>query len=154
METTTETAVERTVEIDASPKTVWDFLVDPAKMERWMGSEITLEPNPGGAYRVNVIEGHVASGEIVEVDPPRRLVHTFGWEPEAGNENPVGPGSTRIEIELEPSGDGTILTFRHTGLPGAEASASHAHGWDHYLARLVVAAQGGDPGADPGPAGM
>jgi uncharacterized protein YndB with AHSA1/START domain len=154
METTTEAAVERRVEIDARPETVWEFLVDPAKMERWMGSEITLEPRAGGAYRVNVIEGHVASGEVVEVDPPRRLVHTFGWEPEGGNENPVGPGSTRIEIELEPSGDGTTLTFRHTGLPGAEAAGAHAHGWDHYLARLVVAAQGGDPGADTGPAGM
>jgi hypothetical protein len=37
----------------------------------------------------------------------------------------------------------------HRDLPDNEATASHAHGWDHYLARLVVAARGGDPGTDP-----
>ena len=154
METTTETSVEREIAIDASPDTVWEFLVDPEKMGRWMGSSATLDARPGGEYRVDVIAGHVASGEFVEVERPRRLVHTFGWEPEGGEENPVPPGSSRIEIELEPSGDGTILRFRHVGLPGAEVAAAHAHGWDHYLARLAVAARGDDPGEDRGPEGM
>lgn len=154
MAATTETAVEREVTIDAGPETVWEFLVDPEKMSRWMGSGATLDPRPGGDYRVDVIDGHVASGEFVELDRPRRLVYTFGWEPEGESPNPVGPGSTTIEIELEPAGDGTRLTFRHTGLPGAEAAGMHAHGWDHYLQRLVVAAGGGDPGEDTGPAGM
>ena len=35
------------------------------------------------------------------------------------------------------------------GLPSQEAIEKHAHGWDHYLARLAVAAGGGDPGRDP-----
>ena len=93
-----------------------------------------------------MIGGHIASGEFVELDPPRRLVHTFGWETEGGQENPVPPGASTIEIELEPSGAGTLLKFRHYGLPGAEAAASHAHGWDHYLSRLVIAGRGDDPG--------
>jgi len=59
-----------------------------------------------------------------------------------------------IEIVLEPSGAGTTLKFRHYGLPGAEAAQSHAHGWDHYLARLVIAGRGDDPGEDRGPEGM
>jgi uncharacterized protein YndB with AHSA1/START domain len=93
-----------------------------------------------------VIPGHTASGEFVEVDPPRRLVHTWGWE--TGSEDSVQPGSTTVEYELIPSGDGTLLRFTHRDLPNAEAAASHAHGWDHYLERLVLAASGGDPGAD------
>jgi len=101
-----------------------------------------------------VIQGHIASGEFVELDPPRRLVHTFGWETEGGQENPVPPGASTIEIVLEPSGAGTTLKFRHYGLPGAEAAQSHAHGWDHYLARLVIAGRGDDPGEDRGPEGM
>ena len=101
-----------------------------------------------------MIGGHIASGEFVELDPPRRLVHTFGWESEGGEENTVPPGASTIEIELEPSGAGTTLRFRHYDLPGAEAARSHAHGWDHYLARLVVAGGGGDPGEDRGPEGM
>ena len=51
--------------------------------------------------------------------------------------------------ELTPEGDGTLLRFVHSGLPSDEAAASHAHGWDHYLERLVSAAEGGDPGRDP-----
>jgi uncharacterized protein YndB with AHSA1/START domain len=148
METTTETVIEREVEIEASPATVWEFLADPEKLARWFGSRASLDPRPGGEYRVDGIVGHVASGEFVELDPPRRLVHTFGWEPEGGKENPVPPGSSTIEIELEPSGDGTLLKFRHYGLPDADAVRQHSFGWDHYLARLVIAGAGGDPGED------
>src|SRR5919202_4061710 len=98
METTTETSVEREIAIDASRETVWEFLVDPEKATRWMGSNATLEARPGGEYRVDVIAGHVARGEFVEVERPRRLVPTFGWEPEGGESNPVPPGSSTIEI--------------------------------------------------------
>jgi uncharacterized protein YndB with AHSA1/START domain len=154
METTTETSVERELAIDASPETVWGFLVDPEKMTRWMGGEAWFDPRPGGQYRVDVIQGHIASGEFVELDPPRRLVYTFGWEPEGGRPNPVPPGSSTIEIELTPTGDGTTLRFRHSGLPSAEAAEAHTVGWDHYLGRLAVAARGDDPGEDRGPENM
>jgi hypothetical protein len=71
---------------------------------------------------VDVIDGHVAQGEFVELDPPRRLVHTFGWEPKDGRRILCPPGASTIEIELEPSGAGTLLKFRHYGLPGPEAA--------------------------------
>ena len=74
--------------------------------------------------------------------------------PRSGTTTKRPEGSSTIEFELEPSGAGTILKFRHYGLPGAEAAQSHAHGWDHYLARLVIAGRGGDPGEDRGPEGM
>jgi uncharacterized protein YndB with AHSA1/START domain len=96
-----------------------------------------------------VVPGHTASGEFVEVDRPRRLVHTWGWEPGEEGANPVPPGSSTIEYELIPEGNGTKLRFTHRGLPTKEAGESHEHGWDHYFARLAVAASGGDPGPDP-----
>ena len=150
MEATTETtSVEREIAIAASPETVWQFLVEPEKAIRWMGETASLDPRVGGQYRVGVIPGHTASGEFVEVDAPRRLVYTWGWEPGEDGPNAVPPGSSTIEIELVPDGDGTTLRFSHRGLAGAEAAQSHAHGWDHYLERLALAARGDDPGPDP-----
>jgi uncharacterized protein YndB with AHSA1/START domain len=149
MDATTETALERELAIDASPETVWDFLVDPDKAVRWMGQNAAFEPRPGGLYRVEVLPGNTAVGEFVELDPPRRLVFTWGWEP-GGVDTKVPSGTSTVEIELEPSGvGGTVLRFRHHGLPDEGAAQSHAHGWDHYLERLAVAARGADPGRDP-----
>ena len=149
MESATETTtVQREITIAARPETVWEFLVDSDKATRWMGLNATLDARPGGLYLVDVIPNHTARGEFVEVDPPHRLVYTFGWEANEDGQNPVPPGSTTIEIELVPDGDGTLLRFVHE-LPSAEAAESHAKGWDHYLGRLAVAAGGGDAGADP-----
>jgi uncharacterized protein YndB with AHSA1/START domain len=146
MEASTETAVRREIAIAASPETVWEFFVDPEKATRWMGKSANLDPRPGGEYRVEVISGNVARGEFVEVDPPHRLVWTWGWEP--GSPSPVEPGSTRIEVELVPDGDGTLVRFAHTGFAGADDAGRHAHGWEHYLERLAIAARGDDPGRD------
>jgi uncharacterized protein YndB with AHSA1/START domain len=143
--TTDTTVYERTLTIDASPETVWEFLVDPDKLMRWKGINADLDPRPGGVYRCEVIPGHTARGEFVELDAPHRLVFTWGWDGQEG----VPPGSSTIEIELATDGEGTSLRFVHKDLPSAEAVASHAHGWDHYLPRLEVAAGGGDPGEDP-----
>lgn len=150
MERTVESiSVTREIEIAASPETVWAFLVDPEKIGRWKGTMASFDSRPGGLYRIEVIPGHTASGEIVELDPPRRLVYTWGWE---GSDS-VPPGSTTVEYELVPSGQGTTLRFTHRDLPSAESAESHAQGWDHYLGRLAVAAAGGDPGLDPWLAG-
>lgn len=148
MDATTENiAVEREVAIAASPETVWELLVDPKQAVGWMGHSASFELRPGGRYRVEVIPGRVASGEFVEIEPPRRLVHTWGWE--SGSDGSVPPGSTTVEYELIPNGDGTLLRFSHRNLPSSEAAASHAYGWDHYLGRLAAVATGDDPGVDP-----
>ena len=150
MESTTETvAVEREIEIAASPETVWEFLVDPEKAVLWMGLAASFDPRPGGLYQVEVIPGHTARGEFVELDPPRRLVYTWGWEPTHESAATVPPGSTTVEVELTPRGAGTAVRFVHSGLPSEVSAESHAHGWDHYLERLAVAGAGGDPGPDP-----
>jgi uncharacterized protein YndB with AHSA1/START domain len=150
MDATTEvTVVERTLSIAAPPERVWDYFVDPQKATRWMGVSADLDPRPGGIYRCEVLPGHVARGEYVELDPPHRLVFTWGWEPGEQGDHSVPSGSSTIEIELTSEGDGTTLHFVHRDLPNSEAAQSHGHGWDHYLPRLEIAAVGGDPGADP-----
>lgn len=153
MEASTETAVRREIAIAASPETIWEFLVDPEKATRWMGQSASLDPRPGGEYRVEVIPGQAAAGEFVELDPPHRLVWTWGWEPDSDMSS-VASGSTTIEVELVPEGDGTLVRFTHSGLPDTDAAKSHAHGWDHYLERLQTVARGDDAGRDPWLDGM
>jgi len=137
--------IEREIRIAASPETVFDYFVDPDKMVEWKGRKAELDPRPGGLYRVDISDQAVARGEYVEIDAPSRVVFTWGWE---GASNPVPPGSSRVEISLQPDGDGTIVRLRHLDLPEAEREI-HGHGWDHYLSRLAQAAEGKDPGTDP-----
>jgi uncharacterized protein YndB with AHSA1/START domain len=146
--TTESTTIERELAIAARPETVWELLTDPIEVTRWMGQSAAFDLRPGGTYRLDVIPGNVASGVFVEIDPPRRLVFTWGWDASASSSS-VASGSTTIEFDLVADGDCTLLRFRHSELPSAEAAASHGTGWDHYLARLAAAAAGDDPGVDP-----
>lgn len=143
-------AVEREVRIAARPETVFQFLVDPEKHLLWMGRRAELDPRPGGIYRVEINDQATAAGEFVDVAPPSRVLMTFGWEgQEAGQgEHGVPPGSSRVELTLEPDGDGTLVRLRHYGLPEG-AREMHGQGWELYLGRLAIAAGGGDPGPDP-----
>ena len=136
--------VRREMQIAAPPSTVFAFLTDPEKILRWMGTEATVDPHPGGIYLVNVGGRHIAQGNFTEVIPVHRLAYSFGWEE---REN-VPPGSTLIEIDLLDRDGGTLLRMAHSGLPDAQECADHDKGWAHYFARLEVAATGGDPGPD------
>jgi uncharacterized protein YndB with AHSA1/START domain len=141
--------LEREIVIDASPETIFGFLTDAAKHTQWEGTVAELDPRPGGIYRVAVAGEYVAAGEFVEVVPYERVVITFGWDMP---DNPIRPGSTRVEYTLVPEGTKTRLRLRHSGLPD-DAVEMHIHGWDHYLARLAIVAAGGDAGPDSGPGG-
>lgn len=140
-----QTVLEREVRIAASPATVFSYFTDPEKLVRWWGVAAAIEPRPGGGFRVEIDGRHVARGEYLELVPPRRIALSWGWE---GEGHPIPPGSTRVEIELSPDGDGTLLRLRHLGLP-ADSVADHGSGWQHYGERLALAAAGGDPGPDP-----
>ena len=138
--------IERELRIDANPETVFEFFTNPDKMVRWKGRAATLDPRPGGVYRIEMNAETIVAGEYVEVDPPHRLVFTWGWE---GGYASTPPGSSTVEITLTPDGDGTLVRLVHSGLPNAESVAAHADGWDMYLGRLSIAAAGGDAGPDP-----
>ena len=143
--------VRRETHIAAPPATVFAFLTDPEKIVSWMGGEATTETHPGGLYLLKGIGGdraRVARGAFREVVPVHRLVYTFGWE---GSQE-VPPGSTLVEIDLIERDGGTLLRMTHSGLPNDAQCAGHSRGWAHYVGRLAIAAAGGNPGIDHGPA--
>ena len=103
--------------------------------------------------RLEILPGHVVRGEVVEVDEPRRLVYTWGWEQGGDEAEVVPPGSSTVVYELVPEGEGTLLRFVHRDLPTVESVERHGHGWGHYLPRLATAAAAATRAAIPGSTG-
>jgi uncharacterized protein YndB with AHSA1/START domain len=130
------------IDISAPPEVVFAHLVTPERIVRWLGQHAELHPVPGGTFAVNV-NGTLVRGEYVEVDPPRRVVVSWGMIgiPE------LPPGASLVEFKLTPIADGTRLDLLHTGLPDTR-TPGHRSGWANYLGRLKDAAAGKDPGPD------
>jgi uncharacterized protein YndB with AHSA1/START domain len=122
------------IDIDAPPDIVFAHLVTREGMLAWMGQHAELDPTPGGVFAVD-IDGHPVRGEYVEVDPPHRVVVTWGL---MGSEE-LPAGSSRVEFRLTAVGAGTRLDLTHTDLPEAEQPA-HLEGWAHHLGVLASAA--------------
>ena len=122
--------------IDAPPDVVWRYWVEPERMVRWMGAIATLEPRPGGAFRIDYGQGDAIAGEYLEVDEPRRLTVRWAWE----STDAVEAAPSRIEVELDAidGGRATMLRLRHLGLT-APSRVSHDEGWRYFLPRLVDA---------------
>ncbi len=141
-------ALHLTERIAAPRETVFDFLVEPEMMLRWMGTEVDLEPEPGGKFWLNATGTDIASGTYVKVDRPNCVVFTWGWE----GSSEVPPGSSTVSIMLTTDGDDTIVDLFHAGLPGG-SNDEHSKGWTYFLGRLVIVSTGGEIDAsDPLPA--
>ena len=106
---------------------------------------VELDPRTGGSFNWQIRDDISASGEFLAVEPPRRLLFSFGWD---GEDSVVKAGSSTVEVLLEPDGDGTHVRLVHSDLPDADSAARHSVGWQHYLDRLAIAGAGGDPGPD------
>jgi uncharacterized protein YndB with AHSA1/START domain len=137
--------VEVSVHIAAKPETVFPYFTEPSRYLQWMGREATLEPTPGGIYHVHMRDGVEVSGQFLEIDPPHRLVFTWGWT----HDQTVLPGTTRVVVTLDEEDGGTRVILRHHDLPSSEQRDHHRAGWQSYLARLDIIVTGGDPGPDP-----
>jgi uncharacterized protein YndB with AHSA1/START domain len=135
--------------IDANPDLVFSFLTERDKFPRWMGRTLEMEPRRGGLFRLDPNGKDLIRGEFLEVIRPRRVVFTWGFE--SGGLD-VPPGSTVVEIDLVPQGEGTLLRLTHRALPAdGEVRRGHGAGWDHHLSRLRAVAEGRDPGPDSCP---
>jgi uncharacterized protein YndB with AHSA1/START domain len=141
----TETAVTTQVYrvyIKAAPEAIWDAITKPEWTEKYgYKGRADYDLRPGGAYKGFATEAMLATGtpevvvdgEVVEADPPRRLVQTwrFNWSPEL-----VAEGFTRVTWEIDEE-DGGIsqLTVTHE-LEGAPMTAAQ-------VASIAPLAQGG-----------
>ncbi|HEX6332042.1 MAG TPA: SRPBCC domain-containing protein, partial [Actinomycetota bacterium] len=67
-------------------------------LKRWIADDAEVDPTPGGRVRWTHENGATMVGRFVELEPPRRLVFTYGWE---GNLMGLPPEASTVEIELE-----------------------------------------------------
>lgn len=129
-------AVTASVHIDAPPETVYDYFTRAEAMTTWMGQYASLDPTPGGVFAVD-IEGAAVRGRFVELDPPHRIVVTWGFP---GSDD-LPTGASTLQVDLVRDGDGTRVEIVHRGLPATRADR-HRAGWRHFLDRLETAVSG------------
>jgi uncharacterized protein YndB with AHSA1/START domain len=134
--------------IRTTPEKLWQALTDPAFTRRWFldtRQESTWQP--GAPWRVLMPDGGVTeSGEILEVEPHRRLVLRWRNErvPELREE-----GYSRLTYELEPVGESVKLTVVHEmGRPESKFIGRVSQGWPHLLASLKSLLETGEPLAE------
>ncbi|MEP6479638.1 MAG: SRPBCC domain-containing protein [Rhodoglobus sp.] len=130
------------IEIEATPEEVFDYLVTPAGLTAWMGEHATLEPHAGGAFQVD-IAGSPIRGHFLEVVRPHHVVVSWGL---AGSSE-FAPGSSRVSFTLNPTARGTTVDLVHSDLPDLRV-AGHVEGWAHFLPRLALATRGQTLGVD------
>jgi uncharacterized protein YndB with AHSA1/START domain len=139
-----EGAVVHQVVLSAPPAEVFGMFINPEQLVRWIGISADIEPRPGGLFRFEVMPGQFCEGRYEVVEPPRRLVFTWGWsDPTMG----VPPGSSTVEVTLTPpegaDGRSTRLRLVHRVLPDDDRGRLlHDDGWARFLDHLVAVLAG------------
>jgi len=127
--------IDKKLELEQPPETVWSALTDPAQVASWFGETAEFKAESGGeGYFGWQSHGRFAL-RIEEFDPPNRL--TWRWGREANN-SLEETHSTVVEWTLLPREDGgTTLLLKESGFATEESRRENAGGWKHELGELV-----------------
>jgi uncharacterized protein YndB with AHSA1/START domain/DNA-binding transcriptional ArsR family regulator len=134
--------------IKTTPERLWEAITNPGLRARYtFGVETNSDWTPGSSY-VAAVPGvvDIASGENLEVDPPRRLVQSFNalWSDEV-----KAAGTSRVTWEIIPVGDSCQLTVIHDQLPQG-ANPELYGGWPQILSGLKTLLETGESLTTPG----
>lgn len=123
----------KTIYLKASPEKVWRYLTEREKLARWFHetSRDLTEPSAFEYYRHDdeAEDRKLMWGDVLVVEPPVKLVHTFTHQWLKGV-------VTEVTWELTPIETGTQLTMTHTGIKTLDELGGHDSGWDQHLTRL------------------
>jgi uncharacterized protein YndB with AHSA1/START domain len=130
--------VVASVRIAAPPDVVFPYFTDTDLVTKWLADAAELDARPGGIFSIDIRSGPTARGTFVEVDPPHRVVFTWG----VPDEPSLPPGGSTVEVVMEPDGDDTIVTLTHRDLSERWVEP-HQEGWPRHLGTLAVAVGAG-----------
>ena len=133
--------VRRTIR--APRQRVFDAWTKAEELKAWHApgpltvSLAELDLRPGGSYRIHMRDPggaeHRVSGVYREVDPPRKVVYTWGWEGDHSVKDSV------VTIEFHERGDATEVVLTHAGIVEDAERANHEQGWTAILDKLESA---------------
>jgi uncharacterized protein YndB with AHSA1/START domain len=131
--------------IRTTPEKIWDALVNPEFAKQyWFGAHMQSEWKKGAAWKIVLDDGRIAdTGEIVEIEKPKRLV--IKWRNEFMPEIKA-EGWSRCTIELEPAGESVKLTVLHEiDKDGSKLIQAVSGGWPKILSGLKSLLETGKP---------
>ena len=132
-------SIVASVEIARAPDRVFQALASREIIDWWVNpgvfdtKEWSGDVRIGGSWRSSGVargQAYALEGKYLEIDPPRKLVHTwhFSGAPE---------GASTVTYTLEPIAGGTRLTVRHSGIAAPEQRGNIGAGWRSSLERLA-----------------
>lgn len=133
----TSETVDLTIDVAATPETVFGFLTESASFREWMGATSEMAASGSQPFTVRFPNGDEAVGRIVEAIPGRRVVYAWGY---TDGRHQLAPGASQVSLELTGTPLGTRLSLRHSGLPSADSRAAHMQGWQYYCGVLAARA--------------
>ncbi len=134
-----------TTYIRTTPEKLWQALTAPEfTRQYWAETVQESEWKPGSPWRMVIPDGRIGdAGEVVEADPPRRLV--LSWRVEFVADLKA-EGFSRVEYDLEPVGTSVKLTLTQTiGVTGSKTLDAMSQGWPQILASLKSLLETGEP---------
>lgn len=117
-----------------SAERVWAAITDPEQQDRWVPG-VRIEARVHGAVAYDFGDEGRVDGEVLAVDPPTSIEHSWRW--------PGEPDSV-VRWEVRPEGDGSVLVLLHRPLR-PEPAVDYCAGWHAMLDSLAVHLDGGEP---------
>jgi uncharacterized protein YndB with AHSA1/START domain len=128
--------------LPANRAQVFRAMTDAQQLPRWWGPrgfslpQLEIDPQPGGDYTFEMQppegEAFRLSGEFLQVDPPRRLIYTFRWDPPDPDDR-----ETVVNLSLEDRGGQTEVELTQGEFITEERRALHEGGWADSFDRLA-----------------
>ena len=135
--------------IRTTPERLWQAIIDPEIRSKYnFGASVTSDWTPGSRLEM----GHpgaptlLGEGEVLEVDPPRKLVHTMTalWSDEVKSEGP-----SRVTWDIEQVADSCRLVLTHDQLRDGANDQIYG-GWPMIMSGLKTWLETGELLTTPG----